>query len=546
MAKNKLIRPAAGGFCYSRGSSCKNDTNPPPSRRRHSAIGTNTAASRPARTRRARSTTACRCSPIPSGRLHMGHVRNYTIGDVLARFMRMNGTNVLQPMGWDAFGLPAENAAIANGVPPAQWTYDNIAYMKRQLKSLGLRARLDARARHLPARVLPLEPVAVPAHAREGHRLPQDRRRELGSGRPDRARQRAGDRRPRLAHRRAGREARDPDVLPEDHATTPRNCSTRSASCRAGPSACARCRRTGSARARACEVGFPYEIDARTRGVTARVHDPRGHDHGRDVLRGGAPSIRSRRRGARQSARSRPSSRSAGAAPAIEAELATQEKKGMPTGLHVRHPLTGAAVPVWVGNYVLMSYGEGAVMGVPAHDERDFEFAQQVRAADPAGDRGRRTANYSIDGLAELVRRARPLRQFRHATTASSSAAAVEAHRRGSRARRASGEKQTSGACATGGSRGSATGAARSRSSIAPTAARCRCRMPICRWCCRRIWCRTAAAIRSRKHAAFLDCRCPRCGACGAARNRHHGHLRGLLLVLPALRLQPTTAADGR
>ena len=97
----------------------------------------------------------------------MGHVRNYTIGDVITRFMRMQGYSVLQPMGWDAFGLPAENAAMANGVPPAKWTYDNIAYMKRQLQSLGFAIDWDARARDLPAGVLPLEPVAVPADARE-------------------------------------------------------------------------------------------------------------------------------------------------------------------------------------------------------------------------------------------------------------------------------------------------------------------------------------------------------------------------------------------
>jgi leucyl-tRNA synthetase len=114
---------------------------------------------------------ACSMLPYPSGKLHMGHVRNYTINDMLTRQLRMQGYNVLMPMGWDAFGLPAENAAIKNSVPPAQWTYDNIAYMKKQMQAMGLA----------------MEPVAVPEDAGKGHRLPQDPDRELGPGGPDRA-----------------------------------------------------------------------------------------------------------------------------------------------------------------------------------------------------------------------------------------------------------------------------------------------------------------------------------------------------------------------
>jgi leucyl-tRNA synthetase len=312
--------------------------------------------------------------PYPSGRCHMGHVRNYTIGDVVSRFMRMNGRNVLQPMGWDAFGLPAENAAMANAVPPAKWTYGNIAHMKRQLKSLGF--AFDWSREFATCR---------PEYYRWNQWLFL---RMLDKG---------------IAYRKTGQVNWDPvdrTVLANEQVIDGRGWRTGApvekreipmyylritdyapellAALDRMPGWPERVRTMQAnwiGRSEGVNIGFPYDIGGAggiLRVFTTRADTIMGvtfcaiaaeHPLATFAARGNAGLARfidECRRG-----------------PAVEAALATQEKKGMPTGLSVSHPLTGEAVPLWVGNYVLMTYGEGAVMGVPAHDERDFEFAKK-------------------------------------------------------------------------------------------------------------------------------------------------------------------------
>jgi leucyl-tRNA synthetase len=319
--------------------------------------------------------------PYPSGRLHMGHVRNYTIGDVVSRYMRMNGRNVLQPMGWDAFGLPAENAAMANGVPPAKWTFDNIAYMRKQLKSLGFALdwsreiatcrpeyyrwnqwlflrMLERGIAYQKTGVVNWDPVDRTVLANE----------QVIDGRGWRTGAPVEKREIPMYYLRITAYA---DDLLEALGDMP-----------GWPDRVRAMQANWIGKSQGVRVGFPYEVDAATgvnaaaAGVlwafTTRADTIMGvtfcavaAEHPLATLAAAGNSalaafIEECKRG-----------------PAVEAELATQEKRGMATGLHVRHPLTGAAVPVWVGNYVLMSYGEGAVMGVPAHDERDFAFAQK-------------------------------------------------------------------------------------------------------------------------------------------------------------------------
>jgi len=312
--------------------------------------------------------------PYPSGRLHMGHVRNYTIGDVLSRFMRMQGANVLQPMGWDAFGLPAENAAMANGVPPAKWTWDNIAYMKRQLKALGF--AVDWRREVATCR---------PEYYRWNQWLFL---RMLEKG---------------VAYKTTGVVNWDPvdqTVLANEQVID--GCGWRTGApvekreipmyylgitryadellsaldgLAGWPERVRLMQANWIGRSEGAEIVFP-DIDA---GGDIRVFTTRA-----DTLMGATyVAVAAEHPIALRAAETNPAvaafveeCRRGGV---TEAELATQEKKGLPIGRFVRHPLTGEPLPVWVANYVLMGYGEGAVMAVPAHDERDFAFATKYR-----------------------------------------------------------------------------------------------------------------------------------------------------------------------
>ncbi|MBN9123124.1 MAG: leucine--tRNA ligase [Nitrosospira sp. 56-18] len=311
--------------------------------------------------------------PYPSGKLHMGHVRNYTIGDVLSRYHRMQGSNVLQPMGWDAFGLPAENAAMQNNVPPARWTYDNIAYMRQQLQSLGFAIdwsrevttcspeyyrwnqwlflrMLEKGLAYKTTGTVNWDPVDQTVLANEqvidgcGWRTGAPvEKREI----------------PMYYMRITGYAdelLEDLDSLPD----WPERVKTMQANWIGKsfgvdivfppdiPSGMPQPLKVFTTRADTL-LGATYVAIAAEHPVAlhAAEHDPELAEF-LDQCRHGA---------------------------AMEAEIATQEKKGMDTGLRATHPLTGENLPVWVANYVLMGYGEGAVMAVPAHDERDFEFA---------------------------------------------------------------------------------------------------------------------------------------------------------------------------
>ena len=324
---------------------------------------------------------ACSMLPYPSGKLHMGHVRNYTINDMLTRYLRMSGYNVLMPMGWDAFGLPAENAALKNGVPPAKWTYENIDYMRGQLQAMGLAIdwsreiatcdpsyykwnqwlflkMLEKGIAYRKTQVVNWDPVDQTVLANEqvidgkGWRTGATVERREIPGYYLKISDYAEELLEHTQHKLPG--------WPERVKLMQENWIGKSEGLRF-----AFTHDIHGADGKLIQDGRMYVFTTRAdtiMGVTfcavapehplaahAATLDPKVAAFIEECKAGGT----------------------------TEAELATQEKKGVPTGLTVMHPITEEQVPVWVGNYVLMGYGDGAVMGVPAHDERDFAFANK-------------------------------------------------------------------------------------------------------------------------------------------------------------------------
>lgn len=314
--------------------------------------------------------------PYPSGKLHMGHVRNYTIGDVIARYQRMQGKNVLQPMGWDAFGMPAENAAMKNQVAPAKWTYENIAYMKSQLKSLGLAidwtrevttckpdyyrweqwlfTRLfEKGVIYRKNGTVNWDPVDQTVLANE----------QVIDGRGWRSGALIEKREIPMYYFKITAYAEELlssldelDGWPEQVKTMQRNWIGKSFG---------------------ADIVFDYDVASIGIDGQLKVYSTRP-----DTLMGATyVAVAAEHPLAQRAAAGNPQIAAfiaeCKAGSVAEADMATMEKKGVATGQFVIHPLTGDKLPVFVANYVLWGYGEGAVMAVPAHDERDFEFAHK-------------------------------------------------------------------------------------------------------------------------------------------------------------------------
>ena len=309
--------------------------------------------------------------PYPSGQLHMGHVRTYTLGDVIGRFQRLKGKNVLQPMGWDAFGLPAENAAIKRNIPPAKWTYQNIAHMRAQMKALGFAFDWSREFETCDPQYYKWEQWFFTRLFRKGlvykkaafvNWDPVDQtvlaNEQVINGR--------GWRSDALVERRELAQwfvkiTEYAEELLEDLDKLP-----------GWPDKIKTMQRNWIGRSEGVEIKFQLDAVESVSVYTTRPDTLMGvtylavaPQHPLAVSAASSnPKLQTFLDGCNQTK-------------VAEADMAKQEKQGMPTGRNVIHPITGEPVPVWVANFVLMEYGSGAVMSVPGHDQRDWEFAKK-------------------------------------------------------------------------------------------------------------------------------------------------------------------------
>ncbi|GEN22420.1 leucine--tRNA ligase [Halomonas cupida] len=306
--------------------------------------------------------------PYPSGKLHMGHVRNYTIGDVVTRFQRMQGRNVLQPMGWDAFGMPAENAAIKNQVPPARWTYENIDYMRAQLKALGFAYDWDREFATCDTEYYRWEQWFFARLVEKGlvykkmatvNWDPVDQTVLANEQVIDGCGWRSGapvERKEIPLWFLKITDYADELLADLENVEWPEQVKTM--------------QRNWIGKSRGVELAFDVEGDEPLKVYTTRPDTLMGVTY--VAVAAGHPLARKAAENAPELAGFIEDCAQGGTS---EAELATMEKRGMATGFEAVHPLTGRRIPVYVANFVLMEYGTGAVMAVPGHDQRDWEFA---------------------------------------------------------------------------------------------------------------------------------------------------------------------------
>ena len=487
--------------------------------------------------------------PYPSGKLHMGHVRNYTINDVMYRHLRMKGCNVLMPMGWDAFGLPAENAAMKNGVPPAKWTYDNIAYMKKQCQAMGwaidwsrevatcdpayyrwnqwfFLRMLEKGIAYKKTGVVNWDPVDQTVLANE----------QVIDGRGWRTGALVEKREIPMYYLRITDYAEELLAYLDKMPGWPERVKPMQANW-IGKSVGVR-------------FAFPHDIrdddgQADRRRPDVRLHHARRHDHGRHVLRGRRRASARRARGEDESRARRVHRRVQARQRASKPTSRRWRRRACPPGSVVTHPLTGEKIEVWVGNYVLMGYGEGAVMGVPAHDERDFAFAKkyglpikQVIAVDGEA--------YSDRRVAAVVRRqdARPLRQLRQVRRPRLRGSG----RRDRRRPRRDGPRREADhvpPARLGHLAPALLGHADPDHPLPEVRRRARAGRGSAG--------RAARGLRARRHRQsarearrFRRDEVPEVRQPGEARDRHDGHVRRLVLVLHALRVPATRPSDGR